>query len=91
MAQARYVQCKIEPGLFTTEVYVSVSGSSVYVDKSAVRITKKPLNGEAGEGQILVYVIDETPPDRALVELSGEPVVGGLRTWVPKAAFATPA
>jgi hypothetical protein len=88
MAHVRYVRCKIEPGLFKTEVYASVLGSSVYVDRSAVRITRHPQNGEAGEGEILAYLIDEGPDDRALVELSGEPVVGGLRTWVPKTALA---
>jgi hypothetical protein len=88
MARARYVRCKIEPGLFQTEVYASVFGSSVYVDKSSVRITRDPENGHAGEGEILAYVIQEDAGGRALIELSGEPVVGGLRTWVPETAFA---
>jgi hypothetical protein len=88
MEHVRYVRCKIEPGLFKTEVYASVLGSSVYVDRSAVRITRDPENGQAGDGEILAYVIDEGTDERTLVELSGEPVVGGLRTWVPKTAFA---
>jgi hypothetical protein len=79
------------PGLFETEVYVSVLGTSVYVDKTAVRIIRQPNGDQDGEGEILAYLIDEGPGDHSLVELTGEPVVGGLRTWVPKTALAATA
>jgi hypothetical protein len=87
MAQERYIRCTISPGMFETEVYASVLGSSVYVDKSAVRITQPPRGDQEGQGEILAYVIEEGAGDKALVELPGQPVVGGLRTWVPKTAM----
>lgn len=88
MAQERYVRCTILPGLFKTEVYATVFGSSVYVDRTAVRVIQPPEDDREGVGEILAYVIDEGADDHALVELTGEAVVGGLRTWVPKSAFA---
>ena len=88
MAQTRYIHCKILPGLFKTELYVSVLGSSVYVDRSAVQILREPEGNQEGEGLILGYLIEEGTGDQALVELTGEAVVGGLRTWVPKTALA---
>jgi len=86
MAQPRYIKCKILPGLFKTEFYVSVCGTSVYVDRAAVKVTREPNGDTEGEGQVLAYIIDEGgEKDQALVELAGEPVIGGLRTWVHKA------
>ncbi len=85
MGKAHYVRCRISPGLFKTEFYVSVPGTSLYVDRSAVRVRTPPAPGVEGEGEVLAYLIDERD-EQVLVELTGEPVVGGLRTWVPKAA-----
>ena len=85
----RYVRCMVSPGFFKTEFYVVVQESSAFVNRLNVRVTQVPESGEEVEGEVLAYLIDE-PQDRneALVELSGEPVVGGLRNWVPKSALA---
>ncbi len=85
----RYVRCKVLPGLFETEFYVSVSGSSAFVDHRNVRVPSPPGPDNEVEGEVLTYLIDEGDGrDEALVELAGEAVVGGLRTWVPKVMFA---
>ncbi len=87
MVEERYIRCKILPGLFETELYVSVLGSSVYVDKSVVRVIRDPQGDEPGEGMVLAYLV-KWAGDKVLVELTGEPVTGGLRTWIPAADFA---
>lgn len=43
-----------------------------------------PQRGMEVEGEVVAYLIDQER-DRALIELPGEPVVGGLRTWIPTA------
>ncbi|MBZ5573761.1 MAG: hypothetical protein LAO09_17995 [Acidobacteriia bacterium] len=35
------------------------------------------------EGKVLAYLVDEKK-DETLIEIPGQAVVGGLRTWVPK-------
>ena len=88
--EPRYVRCKVSPGLFAAEFYVVVQGSSAYVDRSQVQVLEQPQRGAEVEGQVLTYVIDAGEgKEEALVQLPGEPVVGGLRTWVPKSLFAS--
>ena len=83
-----YVKCKVLPGLFDTEYYVLVNGSSsAYVIRSNVKINKAPAHGVEIDGQVFAYVIDQDK-NRSLIELSGEAVVGGLRTWIPNEMFA---
>lgn len=79
-----YIKCKVLPGLFETEYYVLVNGSSAaYVGRRNVRVSGVPRHGSQLDGSVLVYVINRKS-DKSLVELTGgEPVVGGLRTWVP--------
>ena len=84
-----YVKCKVLPGLFDTEYYILVNGSSAaYVSRTNVRTNGSPEHRAPVDGRVFVYVID-TKSDESLVEFTGEPVVGGLRTWVPNALFAT--
>jgi hypothetical protein len=84
-----YVRCKVLPGLFDTELYVLINGSSsAYVTPGRVKVTGTPRHGNELDGQVLVYVVSREK-DRSLVEVSGEPVVGGLRTWVPNEMIAT--
>jgi hypothetical protein len=83
----RYVRCKVARGFFESERYVMVASSSAYVDRALVRSAPPPVSGQV-DGEVRAYVI-QVKGDRALVELPGQPVVGGLRTWVPKAAFAS--
>jgi hypothetical protein len=83
MAQVLYVTCTVSAGLFENEFYITVSDSGVYVDREKVRVQATPLNGDKVKGQVAAYLIEEKN-DQVLVELPGEPVVGGLRTWVPR-------
>jgi hypothetical protein len=51
-------------------------------------VNVRPDSGKQVEGQVLAYLVEEES-ERALVELPGQAVVGGLRTWVPKNLFAS--
>ncbi len=84
---AKYVKCRVSPGFFETEFYVIVDNSSAFVDRQAVRVQQTPSRDREVEGQVLAYVVEEQA-DKALVELPGQPVVGGLRTWVSKTNLA---
>jgi hypothetical protein len=84
-----YVRCKVLPGLFDSELYVLINGlSSAYVTHNSVKISGTPKHGVEVDGQVLVYVVSKER-DRSLVEVSGEAVVGGLRTWVPNEMLAS--
>jgi len=83
-----YVKYKVLPGLFDTEYYVLVNGSSsAYVIQSNVKTNAKPAHGMEIDGQVQAYLIQQEQ-NRSLIELSGEAVVGGLRTWVPNDMLA---
>ena len=84
-----YVQCRVLPGLFETELYVLVNGSSaVYVNRNSVKTKTTPQQGLQVDGKVFAYIIKKQG-DQSLIELAGEPVVGGLRTWVPNALLAS--
>jgi hypothetical protein len=83
MAQIIYVSCIVSAGLFENEFYITVKDSAVYVDREKVRVDPAPHNGSKVKGQVVAYFIEEKS-DQVLVELPGEPVVGGLRAWVPR-------
>jgi hypothetical protein len=83
MATTLYVTCMVSAGLFESEFYITVRESSVYVDREKVRVDQAPHNGDKVQGQVIAYLIEEKS-DEVLIELPGEPVVGGLRAWVPK-------
>jgi hypothetical protein len=82
MAKTLYVTCTVSKGLFDSEFYITVNDSSVYVDRVNVQVARFPSDGDEVEGKVIAYLIEEKS-DQALVELPGEPVVGGLRAWVP--------
>lgn len=83
-----YVKCKVLPGLFDTEYYVLVNGSSsAYVIRSSVKTEANPQHGAETDGKVQAYLIQQDR-NRSLIELSGEAVVGGLRTWVPNDILA---
>jgi hypothetical protein len=84
MAKTQYVKCGLASGFFDEEVYVLLGSSSAIVSRNEVRIIAEPKPNVQGKGEVCVYVVERTP-DRLLVELPGQPVVGGLRTWVPMA------
>lgn len=87
MPKTIYVACIVSQGLFDSEFYITVRNSSVYVDRVNVQVERSPKNGDEVEGRVIAYLVEEKS-DEALIELSGEPVVGGLRAWVPKADLA---
>jgi dCTP deaminase len=75
------VRCKVSRGFFESELLVIVAESSAYVNRDNVKTTGDPASGEA-DGFVSAYVIERSG-DRTLIELPGQPVVGGARTWVP--------
>jgi hypothetical protein len=84
-----YVKCKVLPGLFESELYVLINGSSsAYVIRNSVKTSETPKHGTEIDGLVLAYIISQEH-DRSLIEVSGEPVVGGLRTWVPNNMLAS--
>jgi|HubBroStandDraft_1064217.scaffolds.fasta_scaffold1733988_1 hypothetical protein len=82
----RYVRCKVSLGIFETEFYVSIKESAAaYVDRSFVKVPHIPEMSDELDGHVLAYLVREDEHNgHALVELSGEAVVGGLRNWVPQ-------
>ena len=81
-----WVHCKVSLGFFDTEFYVSVGNASAHIYRGNVRVATPPTVGADVDGEVLTYVIEERQ-EEALVELPGEPVVGGLRNWVPKSSL----
>ncbi len=82
-----YIKCEVFPGLFETEYYVTVNGSAAYyVNRSNVTVLHgQPQQTKPAQGEVRGYVVEEQQ-DKVLVQLPGEAVVGGLRTWVESAA-----
>lgn len=81
MSKKFFVRCRVAAGIFGSEFYVIVGESSAYVSRRNVEVNNDPKDSEV-EGRVRAYLITKEK-DKALVELPGEPVVGGLRTWVP--------
>ena len=86
MARSGYVNCRVSLGFFDSEFYVVVNDSSAYVDRKNVVVDRIPARNVEVEGKVLAYVVDEKSGE-ALVEIPGQAVVGGLRTWVPANTF----
>jgi hypothetical protein len=82
-----YVTCEVLPGLFDTEYYVLLSTSAYYIHRDNVRVREQPRAEHRVPGQVLGYVI-ATEPGKTLIQLPGEAVVGGLRTWVDNSALS---
>ncbi len=78
-----YVDCVIASGFFDNELYVTVGDSSAIVSRGNVQVTREPQDQKDGRGKVCVYII-ERKADRLLVEIPGQPVVGGLRTWIDR-------
>lgn len=84
-----HIACKVLPGLFENEYYVMVNGSSAYyVNRDSVlRLHGSPSAGNPVDGVVLGYAV-ETAGEKTLVQLPGEAVVGGIRTWVENEAVS---
>lgn len=83
MPRFAYVSCRVSLGFFETEFYIVLNDSSAYVDRESVRVEHMPSKNVEVEGKVLAYLVDEKK-DETLIEIPGQAVVGGLRTWVPK-------
>lgn len=82
------IRCKVLPGLFDTEYYVMVNGSSAYyINKVNVQVESEPRPGHAVDGVVLGYAVEEAN-NKTLVQLPGEVALGGVRTWVDSADVA---
>ena len=86
-----YIACTIRLGLFDNEYYVVVNGSSAYyVNRDNVQVSGVPESDKSIDGKVRGYVV-ETSQDKTLVQLPGEVVIGGLRTWVESGAVSSAA
>lgn len=83
-----YVDCVLEAGFFENELYVLLGDSSAIVSRNDVKVAAEPQGTKDGKGKVCVYII-EKEADRLLVEIPGQPVVGGLRTWVNRSQTAS--
>ena len=82
-----YVPCRVSRGFFDSECYVMLNDSSALVSRRNVRIASDRPSGTEVDGFVLAYVI-ECEHDKILVQLPGEAVVGGLRTWIDRTVLA---
>jgi len=77
-------------GFAETEYYVMVPGGpAAYVDRQLVRVDHQPQGDDLVNGDVRVYVLERNDSD-ALIELPGEPVIGGLRAHVDPALLTPP-
>jgi hypothetical protein len=84
---AVYLHCQVLPGIFSTEYYVLVNGSSAYYISTKNVNLRGTLNPDKPiDGLVRAYVVQEQG-DKVLVQLPGEAVVGGVRTWVERRAI----
>ena len=83
------IRCQVSPGLFESEYFVRVNGQSAYyVNRANVRVNPQPTAEQEIAGRVRGYKVDQRD-NLTLVQLPGEVVTGGLRTWVENdAVFA---
>ena len=85
MATKTSVSCLVSRGFFSSEYYVKLSTGDAYmVDRNNVSVDHEPQNRtDEVNGRVVAYVVDQNQ-SALLVELPGEPVAGGLRSWIPR-------
>ena len=85
MSVKTFVVCRVSRGFFSSEFYVKLTnGDAFIVDRTNVRLDREPvMRTEEVDGKVLAYVIEDRP-ERLLIELPGEPVAGGFRSWIPR-------
>lgn len=89
MSSQAYIVCRVHRGVFDSEFYIIVGDVSALVGVNSVQVKQPPEQGKEVQGCVQVYLVREES-GRFLVELPGQAVIGGLRTWVDKEAFASP-
>jgi hypothetical protein len=78
----RRLKVSVAQGFADTEYYVMVPGGpAAYVSRDLVSVPRPPSEGSEVQGSVRVFVLEQGAHD-TLIELPGEPVVGGLRTRV---------
>jgi len=83
-----YISCKILKGIFDDECYVMVNGSAAYyINNRLIRTAPGVVltSDTPVIGEVQGYAI-ESQGGKTLVQLPGEVVVGGVRTWVENQA-----
>ena len=76
------IRCQVSPGLFESEYFVRVNGQSAYyVNRANVQVNSQPTAEQVVAGRVRGYKVDQRD-NLTLVQLPGEVVTGGLRTWV---------
>jgi len=85
MTVKTFVSCLVSMGFFSSEYYVKLSTGDAYiVDRINVNVDREPQSRtEEVEGKVVAYIVDQNP-SALLVELPGEPVAGGFRSWIPR-------
>ena len=84
MSKAR-IRCQVMPGLFESEYYVLVNGSSAYyIHRTNVEVSAEPTAEHPVSGIVYGYKVQELG-NKVLVQLPGEAALGGVRTWVESA------
>jgi hypothetical protein len=82
------ITCKVGPGLFANEYYVMVNGSAAYyVNRDDVQVDSAPRHGELVNGVVNGYIVQEEG-EKILIQVPGEAIVGGMRTWVERTELA---
>ncbi len=90
---ARWLRCKVRPGMFSTEflVTIEVPGkgelTSFFVDTQLVQIDEEPARTRPVEGRVRVYARDEG--DDAIVMLPVSTIEHGLNVKVPADLLAS--
>jgi hypothetical protein len=83
------LEVKVARGFADSEFYVMVpDGPAAYVSRDLVFVDRIPTEDSRVEGQVQVYILDESEDD-FLIELPGEPALGGLRARVDKSLLLT--
>lgn len=89
MPELGRLEVKVARGFADSEFYVMVPGGpAAYVSRDLVFVKVVPTEGSEVRGQVQVYVL-ERGKDDALIELPGEPVIGGLRARVNNSLLLT--
>ena len=77
-----HLKVLVARGFAESEYYVMVpDGPAAYVSRDLVTVERSPAGDDQVPGSVRVYVLDRSGTD-ALIELPGEPVIGGLRARV---------
>lgn len=77
-----YVNCQVSRGFWDNEFYVVVGNVAAYVQRDTLQLEESPGPDKEVPGKVRAFLLEQEP-DKALIELPGEPVIGGLRNRVP--------